>query len=436
MLTAEQNALLTQTGANTPCGALLRSYWQPVALVDELDPERPVKAVRIFAEDLVLFRDERGRYGLLERDCPHRNADLAYGRREDGGLRCTFHGWLFDVEGRCVEMPAEPADSSFCDKVRQRAYPACERNGIVFGYLGAGVPPAFPAFDCFGASPAHSFAFKGWWECNWLQAVEVGIDPAHASYLHRYFADEDPAAGYGRQFRAATASALPVTRLLREYARPEIVVQPAAYGLALTALRRIDAEHMHVRKTNLIFPNAICVPMSAQMNLTQWHVPIDDHNSFWYTIFTSFGEPVDAAQMRRQRLELHTLPDYKPRTGKANRYGFQPAEQRTKTYTGMGDDINVHDQWAVESQGRIQDRTREHLGQSDKAITAYRRALFAALKTPPPALDERAAASLGGPGTIDGIGPAADWEAHWQRAIDERAANAPWARRRVAEPLH
>jgi phthalate 4,5-dioxygenase oxygenase subunit len=215
---------------------------------------------------------------------------------------------------------------------------------------------------------------------------------------------------------------IPVTKVLRDFARPEIRIDHQTYGFSLSTIRRIDDERTHVRITNLLFPNAICVPMSEEMTLTQWHVPIDDVTSYWYTIFTSYGNPVDQAFMRAQRLELYTLPDYKPRVGKANAYGFDADEQRTSTYTGMGDDINVHDQWAVESQGAIQDRTREHLGQSDKGITAYRKLLFAELKAPSAPPDVQRV----GPGTIDGLGPSDQWEAHWLAAIDARSNAAAW----------
>src|SRR5919201_6468913 len=123
MLSAAQNELITRTGPGTSAGALMRRYWQPAALVDELAGNRPVKPVRLMGEDLVLFRDEKGRYGLLERGCPHRGTDLAFGRLEDGGLRCAFHGWLFDSTGQCIETPAEPKDSKLCQNIRQRSYP-------------------------------------------------------------------------------------------------------------------------------------------------------------------------------------------------------------------------------------------------------------------------------------------------------------------------
>src|SRR6266571_1016591 len=193
MISAEQNELMTRIGPGTPAGKLLRNYWQPVALIDEMQGPRPVKAVRIFSENFVLFRDEKGHYGLLDRHCPHRGADLAYGRLEDGGLRCAFHGWLFDVAGKCLQTPAEPDGSNLCANIRQKAYPVVERSGILFAYLGPGEPPAWPHFDCFVAPDTHTFAFKGMIDCNWLQSLEVGIDPAHTSFLHRFFQDENPA---------------------------------------------------------------------------------------------------------------------------------------------------------------------------------------------------------------------------------------------------
>src|SRR5215469_12833370 len=203
MTTAKENELMTVIAPGSPAGTLLRRYWQPAALAEELDDRRPLAPVRLLGEDLVLFRDERGHLGLLDRHCPHRGSDLCFGRLEDGGLRCAFHGWLFDTSGQCIEQPGEPVDSHAHRHLRHRAYPCEQRNGIVFAYLGDGAPPAFPAFDCFQAPTAHTFAFKGWWECNWLQALEVGIDPAHASYLHRFFEDEDCSKAYGKQFRDA-----------------------------------------------------------------------------------------------------------------------------------------------------------------------------------------------------------------------------------------
>ena len=168
MMSQEQNDLITRTGPADPAGKLMRMYWQPAALVDELEGPRPIRAVKLLGENFVLFRDEQGRYGLMDRDCPHRGADLAFGRLENGGLRCAFHGWLFDVQGNCLETPAEPVGSSLCKNIKQRAYPVVEKGGILWVYLGEGEPPAFPELDCFVAPDAYTFAFKGLIECNWL----------------------------------------------------------------------------------------------------------------------------------------------------------------------------------------------------------------------------------------------------------------------------
>jgi len=433
-MSPEQNERITRVGMGTPAGTLLRQYWQPVALVDELEGDRPIRPVKLMGQDFVLFRDEEGRYGLLDRDCPHRGADLAFGRLEDGGLRCLFHGWLFDVNGACLETPAEPEGSKLPQRIKQKAYPVVEKSGLLFAYIGEGEPPAFPHFDCFVAPNEYTFAFKGYLDCNWLQALEVGIDPAHASYLHRFFEDGDTDASYGKQFRGASAdSNLPITKVLREYDRPEIKVDPANYGLRLTALRRLGDEQTHVRVTNLVFPQAFIIPMSSEMTIAQWHVPIDDESCYWYAIFTSFGQPVNKQQMRDQRLALYELPDYMPRVGRFNNYGYDSKEQATQTYTGMGHDINVHDQWAVESQGRIQDRTREHLGSTDKGIVAYRRLLLEAIdqagrgEKALMVIDEWKADEFTGPPSIDGIGPDDTWSDYWKVADEKRRKSSEWA---------
>ena len=434
MLSAEQNKLVTRTGPGTKAGDLLRRYWQPVALVEELPDNRPIVPVRMLGEELVLFRDEQGKYGLLAKNCCHRGADLCFGRLEDGGLRCPFHGWLFDTDGACIEQPAEPEGSQFFRKVRQPAYPCEARNGIVFAYMGPGEPPAFPEFDCFLAPDAYTFAFKGHVACNWLQALEVGIDPAHASYLHRFFEDEDPAENYGRQFRDNAADTdMPVTKVLREFDRPRIEVEETDYGMRLITMRDLAPAQTHVRVTNLAFPNAFVIPMSKEIVITQWHVPVDDENNHWFAIFTSFGKPVDKATMREQRLQGCTLPDYKPKANKSNDYGFDAEEQANLTYTGMGMDINVHDQWAVESLGPIQDRTNEHLGASDKAITAYRRMLIKAIDSvgkngsPPKSVESASNKGLRGPVAIDAVAPPETWQTCWKESDLARRDASEWA---------
>jgi phthalate 4,5-dioxygenase oxygenase subunit len=450
-MNAQQNELITRIGPGTACGAVLRRYWQPVALVDEFDPaldprmaDRPVKAVRVLGQDLVLFKDAAGRWGLLDRGCPHRGADLSFGRHEGDGLRCPFHGWKFDATGRCLETPAEPPALKMCDRVRQRSYPILERSGVLFAWFGdeGSTPPPFPRFDCFEAPASHSFAFKGLWNANWLQAFEVGIDPAHPSFLHRFLNDAaleaigDNAAG--KQFRSASAGDAggerwPMTRIMREFHQPEISYEPRPWGLQLTALRPMTDELTHVRVTQAIFPHTFVIPLSETLTITQLHVPVDDTHTYWYSFFTSFAGPVDREAMRNQRLQFIALPDYVPKSGRHNRWGFNAEEQRTQTFLGMGEeDINVHDQWAVESMGAIQDRTREHLGTSDKVIIGNRRMLLKAIETvkaggmPPGTADPALAADMRGPDTVDGIAPAGAWAGWWREQASAKRAGATW----------
>lgn len=434
MLKRGDNDLLTLSGPGTQLGALLRSYWQPVALVSEMPAERPAKAVRIMGEDLVLFRDERRGWALVGRFCAHRGVDLSYGRIEDGGLRCLYHGWLYDTGGRCIEQPAEPDHSTFAAKVRIPSYPCAERNGIVFAYLGAGEPPPFPHFDCFMAPDEYTFAFKGWWECNWLQGLEGGIDPSHVSFLHR-FVGEDPRDTYGQQFsEIVEGTDTKLSKLVSDSYRPAIEVETDAHGLRVLAVRQLTEVVKHVRITNLVFPNSFCVPFGNTKAFVQWHVPIDDHNHFWYMILYDLAEQTDQAKLLGQRLSEVTLPDYRPLRNRANDWGFDPGEQREQTFTGMGLDINVHDQWAVESMGPIQDRTKELLGTSDRAVTSNRRLLLRSIAafadgspTPARPTDEESAARFTGPLAIDTVAPSEGWQDHWRQRAEQLRAASPWA---------
>lgn len=404
MITQKLNDLITRIGPATPAGDVLRRYWQPAALVDELQGADPMVPVNLMGERLVLLRDADAGLVLRTRVA---TADEAP----------THH-----PAGADIQVDPEGA-----------TYPVVEKNGICFAYMGPGAAPDFPNFDCFRAPDSHAFAFKGLWECNWLQALEIGIDPAHASFLHRFLQDEDPADSYGKQFRDMAAETnIPITQVLREYPRPDISVEETEFGLKITSLRHMKNGMTHVRVTNQVFPEAICIPMSREMTITQWHVPIDDENCYWFTMFTSFDKPVDKELMRAQRLEEHTLPTYAPVKNARNQYHYDPEEQATTTYTGMGLDINVHDQWAVESMGAIQDRTREHLGRGDAAIVRYRLMLRRAIK----ALQKNQASALPmsggnvaeivGPLSNDAVTTTEDWEAASRQADQARRAECPW----------
>lgn len=433
MLKREDNEKLTQSGPGTPLGALMRAYWQPAALLSEMPGERPVKAIRLMGEDLVLFKRPDG-WGLISRFCAHRGVDLSYGRLEEGGLRCLYHGWLYSSEGRCVEQPAEPAHSQFLGKIRISNYPCVEKNGIIFTYMGAGDPPPFPDYDCFTAPDEYTFAFKGLWECNWLQGLEGGIDPSHVSFLHR-FIGEDPRDVYGQQFsEEVEGTGTKLSKLVGDHYRPDIEVESAEHGLRVFAIRQLTEQLKHVRITNLLFPNAFVVPFGNNKVFTQWHVPIDDETHYWYMIWYDFAEKTDKQTLLQQRLSGVSLPDYRPLRNRANNWGFDPREQNELTYTGMGLDINVHDQWAVESMGPIQDRTVERLGVSDRAVTANRRLLLKSIDAfeagkplPSHPLDATSAARYRGPLAVDLVAPSDGWQELWPQKEAERRAESPWA---------
>lgn len=425
---AEENRLLTECGPGTAGGKVLRAYWQPAALTVELDGPRPVIPLTLLGEELVLFRDSPGNFGLVQRSCPHRGVDLAFGRLEDGGLRCPFHGWLFDVEGNCLETPAEPPGSTFHTRVQIGCYPVVERNGIVWAWMGGGDPSPLPGFDCLVAPSTHVFAFKGMWECNWFQAHEVGIDPAHAAFLHRFEELDDDV--YGQQFRAMVAdTGVSVVKLMREVPAATITAEPTDYGFRLRALRDFHGRFTHVRVSNCMFPNAIAIAMSPTMTIMQWHVPIDDNRCYWYSMFVSYTDPVDSETLRAQRIDKVELPSYRSLTGRATQWGFDPSEQATATFTGMGTDINVHDQWAVESPGVIVDRTREHLSPADVGIRAQRRLFLDAARAP--SVDTLIGTSnpsaLTGPAAVDSAATDEDYDGAWRRFDAQRRAASGWA---------
>lgn len=402
MISQQLNDMLTRVGPGSDAGAVLRRYWQPASLSDELDGGFPVP-VNLMGEQLALIQSADGGLSLATRQAASDEPP-------------NHHPLASDI----VIDPDGPA------------YAAIEKSGVVFAYLGPGTPPALPNFDCFRTPDSHVFAFKGLWRCNWLQALEIGIDPAHASFLHRFLEDEDPADSYGKQFRDKAAHTdMPMTQVLREYPRPDIQVDETPYGLKITALRHMENDLTHVRVTNQIFPEAICIPMSREMTITQWHVPVDDQTCYWYSVFTSFKDSVDKPLMRAQRLKEHRLPDYAPLKNKENNYHYDPLEQARETYTGMGPDINVHDQWAVEGMGAIQDRTQEHLGRSDVAIIRYRRMLRQAMadlaagraEALPLAGD---VSDVVGPLSNDAIASTHDWP-QASHAVDlARRAACPW----------
>jgi phthalate 4,5-dioxygenase len=376
MLTAEQNALLTQTGAGTPGGELLRRYWQPAALSEELPPSNAPIPVRLLGEDLVLFRDEAGLPGLpglLGLHCSHRGADLSYGRVENGGLRCLYHGWLYDRTGDCLEQPGEPDGSDFCRKVRHTAYPCIERAGIIFAYLGPGEPPLLPDYEPFFVPNDQRFVTKYLHECNYLQGNEGNIDPVHISYLHRQLQ---------AKVRDGDSSAVMHRRmaLYGKDVRPDLETEDTDFGVRIYSVRHIE-DSTYLRITNFVMPNlAAIVGLTGEHGYAiHWHVPIDDTTHWKYNLIFSREQALDNAAMRRGD-EEEMLPGHRLRRNRRNRYLQDRGEMASTTFTGMGLFFTAHDAYAVETQGPVQDRTVERLGTTDVAIIAARRRLLDAIE--------------------------------------------------------
>ena len=366
MLSREENDLITQTGPGTPGGDLFRRYWQPAGLSEELPEGGAPVGIKILGEELALFRDDTGKPGLIGLHCPHRAADLSYGRCEDGGLRCLYHGWLFDTAGNCIEQPGEPEGSDFKDKVKHTAYPCVEKVGIIFAYMGPGEAPLLPAFDFLNVPESHVYATKYFNESNYLQANEGNIDPQHLSYLHKFVKD-DP------NRPSVAGSSTSSNAFFGQDVAPQIELEDTNYGIRIFSVRTPSEEEKYVRITNFIFPNA------SLFGGVHYHVPIDDTHHWKFRITFDVAKPVDKERMQAEDAK-EISPDYRHRRTEENRFMQDRSEMRNKSFIGMGPNFQVHDLWATNSEGPIQDRTKEQLGYTDKAIAAARRQLLAAIR--------------------------------------------------------
>jgi phenylpropionate dioxygenase-like ring-hydroxylating dioxygenase large terminal subunit len=374
MTTREETELMCRTGPGTPGGKMMRRYWLPVGLSEELPQGGAPLPVTILGERLVLFRDEAGRVGLLQRGCAHRCADLSFGRIEDGGLRCLYHGWLYDVAGNCLEQPGEPPESTYKNEVKALSYPLVEKGGMIFAYLGRDTPPEFPDWEFLNAPEAHRFHLRTVIECNYLQALEGNIDPVHLSYLHRPLTRVDT-----RPVPGSTKSA---DVFYAEERRPRLDLEPTDYGIRIFSVRGADDDKQYLRITNFIMPcSAAIVGNEGRVNegyAVHWHVPIDDTHNMRFDFVYNRVRPLDKEKYRT-RIGNVTGPDGMTRRSLDNRY-FQSREaMRTENFTGMGGSFNVHDAFATESMGPISDRTQEHLATSDRIIVRARNQILEAI---------------------------------------------------------
>lgn len=349
----EDVLLYTQTGPGTPGGLLLRSFWQPVALSRELpDGGRPLQ-LRIMGEDLTLFRSRRGALGLLGLFCPHRGANLSYGRVEDDTLRCLYHGWAFGCDGICVEQPGEPAEGRFRRRVTQTAYPCQERAGVVFAYLGEGTPPPLPPFAFFHAAPEATFATKVLHRCNFQQGNEGNVDPQHVSFLHR---DLDNG----------------LDQAIMTDGRPRIDVEEVSHGLRIVTSRNSAPGTELVRFTNYLFPNAGTFPgvLTNGGYQVHWHVPVDDDHHWKFAIILAGDGHVDVARARAN-LEHEVDERFRPTRTAENRYLQDAEEMERVTFAGFGPSIQLQDLAVVEQLAPLAER-EEQLGYTDRALTRAR----------------------------------------------------------------
>jgi nitrite reductase/ring-hydroxylating ferredoxin subunit len=375
MLSREDNELLCRVGPGTPMGALMREYWIPAALSTELpEPEGSPLRVRLLGEDLIAYRTASGRVGLMQNACPHRGASLFYGRNEGEGLRCVYHGWKFDPTGRCVDLPSEPPESAYKDKVRARAYPCVERAGLVWTYMGPRTtPPPMPNLEPTMSGDARIQIYQR--ECNWMQALEGDIDTGHTVFLHLGGVDaaDVPAGSWARYALSAKT--------------PKYEVVETEFGVMYGAGRPAEADSTYWRIANFLFPFYAMVPtgvLGLEVRVRAW-VPMDDGHTLAMTI--SLGQPPQPRMAGRQVVgPPETLPNTTDWYGRfrcvadaGNDYLIDRKAQKTTSYTGINA-IFLQDQAVTESMGDIYDRTQEHLGTSDAMVIRTRKRLIDAAK--------------------------------------------------------
>jgi phenylpropionate dioxygenase-like ring-hydroxylating dioxygenase large terminal subunit len=401
-------------------GELLRRYWTPACLSAEIpEPGSAPARVRLLGEDLVAFRDTRGRLGLVQENCPHRGASLYFGRNEDAAIRCVYHGWAFDTDGRCVDMPSEPVP--FCEKVRIKAYPVHESGGIVWAYLGPReTMTPFRDFGTEGLQASDVMATKQVSYCNWVQAMEGNIDTAHISHLHQWNGIDDiPDDGSDKPGYPSNAMSW---KFWRHDRAPRLELDETWYGYRYAGIRTTPNGHTHVRVTAFIVPYSTLV---ASIPWNQRHgmfVPMDDCRTARYSFAARVPDNVNGYG----GANLFAVAPFTTPISRGRRSGLIPREytmendfqidrdvQRTATFSGVADFVS-QDLMVTESMGPIYDRTQEKLGSTDLAITRMRHILLRAARDlaagkEPPAVGAQDYKTIFGAEKI--LEPGEDWRA-------------------------
>jgi 5,5'-dehydrodivanillate O-demethylase len=343
MLPREENETLTRVGRGTPAGELLRRYWHAVVVAGELTEEKPIKPVKLLDEELVVYRDTQGRYGLVGRQCPHRSASLVYGRVDDEGIRCPYHGWKFDCEGRCIEQPAEPPDSTYKDRVRHTAYPVQKLAGLLFAYLGPAPAPLLPRYDVLVREDGRRWTtIESLLDCNWLQPMENSVDPSHLYWLHGHTGH---LGGHMAKF---------------EEQREFILFE---YGIwkRRTTPGREPGDPPMIDMHPLVFPTMLRHVAGART---------DGRRDGGHRHNLQIRVPVDDSHTQVYRVNFVPTPGVRSPADEDPPFEYS----QLKTPDGEYDLslVSAQDAMAWETQGPITDRSREHLGVSDEGIIMLR----------------------------------------------------------------
>lgn len=390
MLKKEQNDFLTQTGPGSPMGDLFRRYWLPALLAEELAvPDCEPVRLQLLSEKMLAFRDTQGRLGVVDEFCAHRGVSLWFGRNEEGGIRCPYHGWKYDINGQCLDVPSEPAESGFCKKIKLKSYPLIERGGVIWIYMGPPeLQPPLPEFEFATVPAVQSFTSKRLQASNWLQAFEGGIDSSHVSWLHSGSLNSDPLfkGAKGNQYNASDL-------------RPVFDVVDAEGGLYVGARRNAEDDQYYWRITPWIMPCFTMVPPRGDHPIHgHFWIPINDENnwawSFDYHPTRALTDGEVQSMKDGKGIHVRYVPGtYLPLQNKDNDYLMDRAAQKSGvTYSGI-EGIAMQDASLQESMGPIQDRTRENLTSTDNGLIMARHRLMKAAKalqdkgTPPPGID-------------------------------------------------
>jgi len=427
MTSQTENELLTRVGPGTPMGNLMRQYWIPACLSSELTDDGDPLRLMLLGEPLVAFRDTAGRVGILDHRCPHRGAPLFFGRNEEGGLRCVYHGWKFDTEGHCLEMPNIPADQDFRQKVNARAYRVAERDSLVYVYMGEReTAPPLPALEAMLCPAEETSLYCRQRQCNWLQALEGDIDTSHFSFLHTgKIASDDIDPNHLERFQFIDRA-------------PRYHVRSTGYGTMYAAYRPATPGQVYYRFGHFVmpfwalFPNG---PLSDNV-LAQGWVPMDDTHTMTFTFSWTRKTPVIGSTRTGEPLPLldrftETLPNtpdwfgrWRPVANAANDYLIDREAQRTISYTGIAG-VFPQDSAVTEGMGAISDRTQENLAPSDIMIVTTRRRLLDAARALaeegalPPGVDDPAIAGTARAGDL--IAPE---RKNWLDAYEEELGHA------------